>query len=240
VQNLSIFKEGLWKDVIDIWTSGQVGLPEVERWSVHASQGSDHGGIRKQNSLQHSYSITLLGSMLIRSSREYIAGLDEILLLNSLLVHDHGEGELGRDIVAINKNENADLEEYNAFCSRFKQLPKYLFNFYHEAFLLQFALAKPNSFPPKARSVMAYLKKFKKMECLLFEFIERWDYLVYALEQYSIRGNERILVNVLRPQSKRFNQLAKEIPGARELVWTKEAENWANNFLSKHEGKWEE
>ena len=238
MQELPIFNDGIWGNVVDVWTSGQVGLPQVERWSTHKTEDNEHGGIRSQNSLQHTYSLALLGSMLIQSARPYHSGLDEVLLLNALLVHDHGEAELGRDVVYINKYDQADLDEYGAFCKRYRKLPQTLFAFYHEAFLLQFANQKPIRFPLKARKVMNYLRSQKQTECKFFEFIERWDYLVYALEQYIQRGNEKILVQVLRHQFPKLEKLAQDVPACKELVWTPAVSEWCSEFMQIHSGKW--
>ena len=52
-----------------------------------------------------------------------------------LLVHDHGEGERGRDIGYEKVTERDALEEYHAFRERFEGKPE--FRDFHQAFLLQ-------------------------------------------------------------------------------------------------------
>jgi hypothetical protein len=76
------------------------------------------------------------------------------------------------------------------------------------------------------------------METLAFEGIERWDYILYALEQYRERGNEKILVQTLRHQIKPLNVLARELPGFGDVIWTTDILSWAHQFLASHEGQW--
>ena len=76
------------------------------------------------------------------------------------------------------------------------------------------------------KKIMKKLAKENKTECLLFEAIEKLDYILYAIEQYLERGNRKILVQVVRNQSPHMDKLASEIPGFRENVWTGEFSGW--------------
>ncbi len=223
-----------WLSVLDVWHAGQVGLPEVVRWKKYLEKG---GGVRRQDSLQHSFSITLLARMLIEKLRPHVA-LDGELLLTASLVHDFGEGEIRKDTLFIDKNAEGDLREYSAFAARFMQLPNELFEPFCRAFLLQFALKNPENFPPAARTIMRALAQEKRMEALAFEALEYWDYLLYALEQYRTHGNAKILAQTLRNVISPLRKLAVLLPGFSAEVFTEEVDDWCLGFMRICDGRW--
>ncbi|MBI1754887.1 hypothetical protein HYR65_01220 [Candidatus Azambacteria bacterium] len=47
--------------MLPAWKAPQIGLPTVIRWKKYLNNG---GAAREQNSLQHSHSITVLGSLI--------------------------------------------------------------------------------------------------------------------------------------------------------------------------------
>lgn len=222
-----------WKHIRHVWGAGQKNLPEVVRWKKYRNVDP---GVERQDSLMHSYSITLLGSMFVEMLRPYV-DLDEALLVNALLIHDHGEGELQKDTHYIDKTSQGDVEEYHAFFERFKNLPPELLAKYQEAFLLQFALKEDERFPLDARVVMRELAVTRRNEALAFDAVERWDYVLYAIEQFEARGNKEILTQVLRHQVPHLRRLADELPGFRETVWVQAIDRDAEAFLRDREGK---
>ena len=226
------------RPVIDMWLAGQVDLPLVQRWSKYDKPNDPHGGVRPQNTLQHSYSIVLLGTMVMHMMREANLDLDGELLLTALHLHDHSEGDLKRDTLYIDKTDEHDLREYEAFVKRFKDLPSAAFRPFEIAFLLQFAGKNPASFPEHARNIMGAMQGLWRNEILAFDFIERLDYVLYALEQFCDRGNARILVQVLRHQVPKLDALVAQIPTVRPILWTKPVRNAAVDFLAQHEGQW--
>ncbi|MDP2838082.1 MAG: hypothetical protein Q8O53_02295 [Candidatus Moranbacteria bacterium] len=222
-----------WPDTLQVWTSGQVGLPKVPRWSKYHEDG--HSMVRRQDSLQHSYSITVLGKVFCYKLRPHVC-LDEGLLQNALLIHDHGEGEIQYDTHYIDKTEQGDLIEYKAFTKCYSVFPTDLFCEFQRAFLLQFALKCPASFPTGACIVMDQLAATKKTECLAFDAIERWDYVLYALEQFLERGNEKILLQVMRHQKPHLDRLVGELPGFGDEIWTVSIRQWFDGFLVQNQG----
>jgi hypothetical protein len=167
--------------------------------------------------------------------------LDRGLLMTALAVHDLGEGETGKDTLYIDKSIEGDLEEYQAFLRRYKLSKKGpMFNYLHRAFLLQFALANPQNFPLSARALMSGIAITNRLEAMVFDVVERWDYVLYAVEQYYERGNEKILVQTLRHQIPHLNRLSNELPGFGEKIWTKEISIWATELLKDCDGKYEE
>ncbi len=226
----------LWNQLISVWMSGQIGLPKAQRWKTYDT--AEHGGIRHQDSLQHSYSIMVLARILIHYLRREGVKLDSEFFLTSVMLHDHGEGELGFDVVYIDKTPSDDLNEYLAFRKRFETLEPDLYAEFEQAFLLQFAAKDSVIFPDQARRVMAKLREERPVEILAFEGLERWDYLFFPLEQWAERGNKRILVQVLRNQMPHMDRIVGGLPEFGRAVWTQEIRGWCQTFLTQHEGQW--
>lgn len=225
-----------WRVTLDVWKSGQEGLPTVPRWSKYI--GRDQG-VREQDSLKHSYSLTVLGLIFLERMKRY-QPLDGEMLLTALLLHDHGEGEIGHDTLYLDKTAEGDLAEYQAFRKRYEALGPAEFEAFHRAFLLQFAIKDPPGFPVDAKKVMATLRIGRRPEALAFDALERWDYILYALEQYVERGNQKILVQVLRNQVPKLDRLCSDLHGLREAVWTDDIAVEFHTFLYVHAGKWME
>jgi len=230
------FQQIEWLQILDVWKGTQESLRGVHRWTKYYE---GDGGARAQDSLQHSFSITFLAAVLLDKLRTYV-DLDAELLMTAVLVHDCGEAEMGNatDTHYIDKTQSGDVAELHAFLERFTRLPDVLFTKWFQAFLLQFALKPNGEFPESARKIMVWLADNRKMEALAFEAVERWDYVLYALEQYVERGNVKILVQTLRHQSPHLDRLARELPGFGREVWTDEVRKWCQAFLREHRGEW--
>ena len=203
------FTDEQWLHILDVWRSGQIGLSQVPRWGKYVERDQ---GARPQNSLQHPYALVLLGKILLERLRRHVE-LDGELVMTALLVHDHGEGEIGHDTLYIDKTVGGDVQEYLAFVRRYRQLDYDVFEVFRRAFLLQFVLKRPEAFPFEAREIMRVLRRDRYKEALAFEAIEYWDYVLYALEQYCERSNARILVQVLRNIAPHLDRLAGQLPG---------------------------
>jgi len=216
--------------VMDVWVSGQIGLPLVIRWKKFLQNGK----AREQNSLQHSYSIAVFAIIFVKMLEKY-ASFDKEIIMDAVLLHDHGEGELKRDILYNDKEESHDFDEYLAFVTRFGQLPEAVFKKCQRAFLLQFALSNPVSFPEKARAIMQEIAEKQKVEALIFRALEYCDYFLYALEQYQELDNVGLMVLVLGNHIPHFEQLAKELPGFKEVFWTEEVSRWCYEVFSRGE-----
>ena len=225
-----------WKTMMDVWKSGQVGLPKVRRWSKYVDDAK-HGGARLQNSLEHSYCIVILGGIVCAKLRRYSV-IDERLVMLALHVHDHGEGEIGMDTLYVDKSIEGDLQEYTAFRKRYDQLEPYIFRDFHRAFLLQFALKNTDPFPPDARELMGELANIHRLEALAFQAIEYLDYLVFALEQFEERGNRKILVQVLRNTVPHLDRLAEDLVGFRAEIWTPVMREWCAGWLMEYQDQW--
>jgi 5'-deoxynucleotidase YfbR-like HD superfamily hydrolase len=228
--------EKVWLEIIDVWRSGQVQLPKVQRWKKY-DKPKDGSKVRKQNSLQHSYSITVLGRIFCLKLDRFVK-LNVSMMLTAWLLHDHGEGEIQKDTLYIDKTDQGDLDEYLAFRKRFSQLGSDEYDQLEKAFLLQFAAKSFQNFPEHAQHQMRYLLRNCSNEVYAFEAVERWDYLLYAIEQYQKFGNEKILVQVLRHQIHHLDRLTSSLPGFGEIIWTEEVRVTLSKFLHLHKEKW--
>lgn len=236
IENAMKIATNQWISIIDVWRSGQEQLPGVQRWKKY-DKPMDGSKVRVQNSLQHSYSITLLGKIVCMRLDPYVK-LDHLFLMTSLLLHDHGEGEIQQDTVYIDKTNQGDLDEYLAFKKRFEQLGDAHYNELEKAFLLQFVSKPFEHFPQKAQNQMRYLQTQYLKEAYAFDAVERWDYLLYAVEQYYEFGNFKILVQTLRHQIPHLDRLAEILPGFCETIWTYAIRFSFVEFLQLHEDKW--
>lgn len=219
--------------MLDVWTSGQVQLAEVIRWKKNYL---DKGiPVRRQSTLAHTYGLAILGSVALRLLKPvFRVPYDYQLLMTAFLVHDHGEGELHKDEPATDKMDEDDLAEYMAFIARYQQLPSAVFVEFERAFLLQFAIRNPVNFAEHARAVMNRLARFNRAECILFEAIEHWDYLLFGMEQYFQRGITENLWKMIYWSTSVFDSAGAEIGGWNEYFWTPEVRMWCMEFKLKY------
>jgi len=220
-----------WSPILNVWQHGQMDLPNVHCWSSFDNEKS--GGIRPQNLLQHSFSVALLGKILIHQLRPFVT-LDEPLLLTAFIIHDLGKAELGLDTPHPSKSDWSEIKEYEAFTARCSPLEAGLYDELKRAFLLKCVGRNPERFPDEARAIIAELVEKRPMEVLAFDAAERWDYLLFALEQYKDRQNDVILSRVLQTHSARLDELAEKLPGFGQTVWTTEMKTWKEEFLKTH------
>ncbi len=206
--------------LLEIWRAGQTQLPEVRRWATF----EEKQGTRRQNTLQHTYALAIFTIIFLERVRPFLAHLDEMLVLQAVVLHDHGEGELGRDVLYPNKSSDHDLAEYKAFHKRFRPLRE--FRSHHEAYLLQYCLGDHQHFPREAQRILRRLAKKKRNEAWAFQAIENFDYLFYAVEQYKESGNKDILAHVLGNVAPKLDKLVEEVAGFAEGFWTPEFKDW--------------
>lgn len=207
--------ESAWAGINDVWLTTQVIFRGVHRWSRYKDKG-----VRTQDVLQHSYSITVLAKIFALKITPYIPHFNHDLLLTAFLLHDHGEGELKRDICFDQKGNGDDLDEYNAFVRRYSSLDENVFLSLERAYLLQYALKDKPEFPMRTKLIMEHLAIDNYYEALAFETVELWDYLLYAFEQVENGCDPMILSEVSRNHWERLNDLAKLLPGLSETIWT--------------------
>ncbi len=213
--------------LVEAWARPQSTLPKVIRWKKYQKRGT-----RRQDTLQHSFSIALFAIWLFPQLRRYVK-FDEYFVLSALILHDIGEGELGNDTLYMDKTHSGDDVEASAFLARYRDIFGEITT---AAYLLQYA-GKATHMPTHTKMLELLEKQFPT-ERLVFEAVERFDYLLYAFEQYFTRQKAKILVHVLRNQWPKLEDLAVKIPGLAETLWMHEIGAWRESFLKQHEGKW--
>lgn len=220
MDNIKSLTDVIWPGVSDLWLTTQTIFHGVYRWGKYKETG-----IRLQDDLQHSYSGSILAKIFMLKIDSYNPGLDKDLVVTAFLIHDHGEGELKRDICWDFKESSDDIDEYYAFTKRYNQLGEEIFAVLERAYLLQYALKERLDFPQRSQVILRDLAKNNYYEALAFSAIEIWDYLLYALEQNQTRANPIILFDVLKNQLPRMNALAEKLPGLKQEIWTEEIIN---------------
>ncbi|MBT6254231.1 hypothetical protein HOI83_03310 [Candidatus Uhrbacteria bacterium] len=228
---------GEWGSMLEVWTMTQRLLPTITRWDKYLrGLGIKHP--RTQNSLDHSYSATLLSVMMLSKLTKYV-NLDWALLIIAVLVHDTGEAEKGSDTLYIDKTPDDDALEYRYFTERFMELEPLMFGVFQRAFMLQFA-GKPKVLallPENAQRIARDLRERNPLEVLAFDALERWDYMMYPLEHFSNTGDHVMLLQVLRHQIPHMGRLVDGLPGFGEEIWTHEVHAWAQEFVLRYEGQ---
>lgn len=210
--------------LMSVWTSGQELLPKVVRWGKwHEKQGTT-----RQDSLQHSYSLSVYAQIFILRMKARGVDLDSQLLTAAVSLHDHGEGELKSDTLYDYKTDEKDLMEYYAFVGRFKELPE--FPYLHRAYLLQYASKQPAIFPSTALEEMRWLCGMKKKEVFAFEILERTDYLWYPIQEFQKNGNRNVLAHVVNRQWPHLKRLSAAAPDLMEDFWTSDLVAWCEEM----------
>lgn len=246
------------------WTAMQIRPREIVRWSRFQSdqfiekeqarqlfeQSEPSAGIRRQSVLQHSYGLAVLFSyvfpLLVRHlSSAGQLNLDMGLLFMAFLVHDQGEPLTANGDVQRNVKENSDdVAEWNAFAKTLEAVPDNVSFFQRRAFLLQFCLKSDEDreqFPALARVALEDLKEKKRNEALVFQALELWDYLMYALEQAVELGNAKILYTIMKGDREKegdwdeYLALCDQLPGYREELMTEEVQAWLEEFFQRYE-----
>lgn len=191
--------------------------------------------VRRQTCTEHVLSIEFVARYIVDLYTTLSPeSVDRVLILDTVHFHDYGEPLRKRDILATKKKDTDDRDEYLAFIAFISNLPKPLFTQYQRAFLLQFCLENAECFPEEAREIMANLKKNKYREAVFFQFIEHWDYLLYAVEQYQERKNTEILAEVIERSRRMTNDFKETIPELFEVFLDPATLAWEEEFLKQH------
>lgn len=225
-----------WGPMLSVWLLCQTELSKVVRWKHYLKRGRPWK-VRKQTSTQHALSIGRIGDMVCHYVSTNV-NLDESLLKTAFGIHDDGEGITRRDVIYRNKSQVTDLEEYNGFVELYSKLEPSLYRMFQKAFLIQYAIKCPSNFPVDAKAIMMLLRKNNYAECMVFDFVERLDYVYYVWEQYLFEGDEEALTQVLRNQVLKINELVTKTNIGLDLIWTAEVRHCFESYISIQNGKW--
>lgn len=227
----------------------QHDLHGVQRWvrpndekPTNGKKLTEYSERRVQTVTQHCVEAEEICNFFIIVFGPYLARqgiiLDTELLRQAVRVHDFGEGSrahVGHDVILGDKRENHDKEEYEYFVRFLESSYPGLLGFHQQmirAFLLQFCLNGNDLLPTE---ILVELRQQKRMEALFFAAIEKWGYLLYAMEQYFCFSSPIFLLDVFTRNTSRYDSLAADLPGFAEEIWTDEVRAWRLDFLSQHE-----
>jgi len=213
------------RSLFPIWFSAQTNLGAVFRWQNHpqVSQG------RKQSTLAHTVSLAFLGTIALPILQSHNQDLESDLLLASLVIHDFSEGVLNRDILASHKREEDDLQEYLSFREFFRHCAE-SWTFCEKAFLLQFVRKPHRCFPNNIQEKIKKIALSNELEAMMFEAIERLDYILYAREHCETSGDNRLLHEVMTRHGPILGQLRSKIRGF-EKIWTPQFEHECSQLV---------
>lgn len=231
-----MFKDTLIGDLLPIWLSVQTDLSKVLRWSNYAKEDKK---LRRQSTLAHQYSICVVIIPALYQLKKFVPELDTELLKDAFTLHDIPEGllKMKADIVNNEKIQDDDINEHSVFKKSFNHLEGTLFEYLHNAYLVQFAHKETKQldmFLPETINKIENLRKNKPYEVKLFRAIECWEYIFYGYEAFLKNENVYLLVNILRRQVPDLQQYAKELVGFREVFFPKKMEIAMLNFIEQN------
>jgi uncharacterized protein YeaO (DUF488 family) len=202
---------------LKIWGCAQDALNQEMRWK-HFLIGNH--GIRQQTVLQHSYSLSLLLNWVLLQLHAYLIIAQKGLIKNACLLESWADAELRRPDDLVHREPQHDLEDFQAFHSRFKELDGHTYDYFRRAFLLQFVgNSSLELFAPDEQRVLRDLQENCSLEASLLAFVRHVDYYYYAVEQLKKHNDARVLREVLLNTLERMDQLAERVPGAKDVIW---------------------
>lgn len=219
--------------------------PLVDRLPSRSPSSDPLGTVSKEKQKsscpKHIGAFAFLRGLIRNRSHEGQRGgvaFDQFLLLVTILIHDHGEGILHRDVPLLTKTAEKDRDEYEGFakllqkCGLDLPLKKKL----ERAFLLQFAEECPECFPEEAKNVMREIREHNHFEIMLFKALERLDYLFYACESCHLKDDDVILTEVIENSKRELDKACAMCPIISEVLWTTEVQEWFFRFAHEHKG----
>jgi hypothetical protein len=215
----------------------QEGQADLVRFRQYVRQHQPK--IRIQNGHGHTNSIMTLATVYMYDLSQYIP-LNQGLLIMCFWLHDQPEGFLGRDILLTDKSASHDADEYRALRRHFENHSGVWENSIQIAYLLQFCIKSDTelqAFGDEACKTMQWLRKDFEKEAWFFRGIELIDYLYWAYEAYEVHGHRHIIEEVTRNNFANLDEVARNLPGFKEVVWTSEVRSFFRQFIPKKRRK---
>ena len=188
------------------WQNAQRPMTAVVRWGNFPNY--------RQTLTEHNNSIPCV-AMWVQSKLGHRSEIDWLLLMQAIAVHDQGEPRSGGDEHAANKTADKDLKEYLAVSEMMVGSDPAFRRLFMRAFLLQY-VRKPQWWTHmnnEDQATMTVLVAKYSREALLFDAIERLDYLASGVEAFG-RGiqneTETMIDHVLGNQVSKLDALVGE------------------------------
>ena len=223
-------RENVWPSVKEIFYNEEVvvGMKKIKRWQAYSNLR-----IRPQNCYEHSISLAYLGYEIpAKINGGLYPEIDKEIIRKACMIHDIPEGLGLGDIPYAQKSSKRDVEEYLCFCSFLEKQGFKKTEDLKKIYLLQFCLNDIEDFPGEAKKIMLGLKKTYHAEIVWFKFLENFDYLLYAEEQY-VRSAENIeiLQKVAGAQVPVLIDLVDNQMPCLKKIWTPQAIQYFSQFI---------
>lgn len=203
------------RGLMPLWLNAQRPMHEVVRWGNFPDYG--------QTLLMHANSFPVLGRYVTMMLIEQGCQLDEIILMDAFMLHDHGEPPTGGDEHDGNKTANKPEREWEAFWAMTESVSLPIRSRLRKAFALQYCRKDWNTFALRNNdNLIPELCLSYGFEAAVFEFCERLDYLMSALEGFGhgVRNEvETMIEHTLTRQIPKLDLLVEEFSHLGS-VWT--------------------
>ena len=188
-----------------LWSNAQGPMLGEKRWGNFPAYG--------QTLVEHTNSLPFVARLVTMTiSRQFCLEI----VMDCVMVHDHGEPLTGGDQHADNKTVGKDVAEWIAFAELMQKQPEHLAMELLYAFSLQYVhKAIWVDLPPEGQRIVRELREVYAYEATLFDFIERFDYMLsaYAGHLRGIRNQkETMLAHTFGNQAAKLDALVAEIP----------------------------
>lgn len=202
------------------------GLEGIIRWEKYVKDGAT-----PENDLQHSFSTVLLTILILEVLEQNPPGFEynKYKILACAALHDVGEINVG-DTLYKYKNKVQVSKELDSFSSQVAAFPTPIKKSLKELYLLQYK--------PSDGIFSDNEPAHTNGEALIFEFIERSGYLLYAVHEYEKNmANVKLLVQVIRNQKLPLLKLLDELPAGRN-IFTDDFLSWMDSILEEHQNEY--
>jgi hypothetical protein len=211
------------------WTNAQKPMHQVTRWGNFPDYG--------QTLLMHNNSVLIVAAWVCRVVEQDDLSFRKGAVYEAFIFHDHGEPLTGGDEHIDAQTTGKEVQEWNAFAQLLDKLPVWLQVKWINAFTLQFC-RKPSAseLPDRAQHILQPLRRHAMKEAIVFEFIERLDYVFTALDGFDrLVSNEQegMLEHCLKNQVPKLNALVEELPILGE-VWTQTLHDELHSLTAKY------
>ncbi len=211
--------------ILPLWRNAQGPMTEEVRWGNFPTYG--------QTLTEHANSLPIVGRHVLAVADRPV---DALLFMDCVHLHDHGEPLTGGDEHAENKTIGKDIREWVAFAEMVSQKPTLLSNMFLRAFTLQYVRKSTSSqLPELGQRLVESLRETHAYEAGLFEFTERFDYMLSAYDGYE-RGvrneKETMLAHTLGNQVPKLDALVVEFPEL-GVLWSDELRAWLLSLEAK-------
>lgn len=203
-------------DLADLARNLELGHTDVIRWSGYRKTVP---GLRKQTNAQHLLSLTRVAHMVVAYLESVDFTFNQGIILRCAALHDDGEIHCGDTQYGL-RGAEAMVAELEAFKRLHQEVPQNVFSWFLNAYLLHFVLEEDVHLTGQEGEILARLREVNRREAIVFNLIERVDYIVFTLGEAA--ANRWPLEQVLINQVPKIKALVEEEPELKYIPMVKE------------------